>query len=57
MSRKQITRIFDDYPKAMELYQDERGQIWTTKLAALDQSPGGKVTTIKRNKPIKEKQQ
>jgi hypothetical protein len=45
---KEISRIFEDFPEAPELYIDANGQVWTTKEAAAQQSKGANIEIIKR---------
>lgn len=50
-----IKGIFQQFPKAKELYQDAKGNLWTEKATAEAQSKGGKVKILKRNEYITKK--
>ena len=49
MNVEQIKEIFQSYPEAKTLYMDPRGNIWTSKPTAKQQSKGGDVKTLKRS--------
>jgi hypothetical protein len=48
MEEKDIKVLFNSHPEAKELYLDANGICWTKKETAINQSEGGKVTTLKR---------